>query len=107
MKALEGRAAVRLFDTPDLHSLTLVDILYSSNTAVNLTLAVQASSQYQVTAGGTFVTPNYICESCFGRSCKLLGCRIIVQIHGWFIRAKILVRFLGLHIDAKRTVAFA
>lgn len=39
----------------------------SSNTAINLTLAIQASSQYQVTPTGTLVTPNYMCESCFGR----------------------------------------
>ena len=37
----------------------------SSNTAINLTLAIQASSQYQVTPTGSLVTPNYMCESCF------------------------------------------
>ena len=41
----------------------------SSNTAINLTLAVQASSQYQVTPTGSLVSPNYMCESCF---CKEL-----------------------------------
>jgi len=59
MKAAEGDSKVTQIFIP------------SSNTAVNLTLAVQASSQYQVTAGGTFVTPNYICESCFGKESAL------------------------------------
>lgn len=39
----------------------------SSNTAINLTLAIQATSQYQVTPTGTLVTPNYMCESCFSK----------------------------------------
>lgn len=43
----------------------------SSNTAINLTLAIQASSQYQVTPTGTLVTPNYMCESCFDKESVL------------------------------------
>lgn len=43
----------------------------SSNTAINLTLAIQASSQYQVTPTGTLVTPNYMCESCFNKESLL------------------------------------
>ncbi|XP_065061183.1 metastasis-associated protein MTA3-like isoform X3 [Rhopilema esculentum] len=59
LKAAEGDSKVTQIFIP------------SSNTAVNLTLAVQATSQYQVTAGGNFVTPNYICESCFGKESAL------------------------------------
>jgi len=44
----------------------------SSNTAINLTLAVQASSQYQVTPAGSLVSPNYMCESCFSKYIKFL-----------------------------------
>lgn len=59
----------------------------SSNTAINLTLAVQASSQYQVTPTGSLVSPNYMCESCFCKesvlwypwgtatNCKLYLCK--------------------------------
>lgn len=43
----------------------------SSNTAINLTLAIQATSQYQVTPTGTLVTPNYMCESCFSKESVL------------------------------------
>jgi len=43
----------------------------SSNTAINLTLAIQATSQYQVTPTGTLVTPNYMCESCFNKESVL------------------------------------
>eukprot|EP00794_Sanderia_malayensis_P020599 gene20599-22630_t len=59
MKAAEGDSKVTQIFIP------------SSNTAVNLTLAVQASSQYQVTVSGNLVSPNYICESCFEKESSL------------------------------------
>ncbi|XP_065661790.1 metastasis-associated protein MTA3 [Hydra vulgaris] len=43
----------------------------SSNTAINLTLAIQASSQYQVNSVGALVTPSYMCESCFTKESVL------------------------------------
>jgi len=43
----------------------------SSNTAINLTLAIQATSQYQLTPTGALVTPNYMCESCFNKESVL------------------------------------
>jgi len=76
MKAQEGDSKVTQIFIP------------SSNTAINLTLAIQASSQYQVTPSGSLVTPNYMCESCFCKesvlwypwgpatsSCKLYLCK--------------------------------
>lgn len=59
MKAQEGDSKVTQIFIP------------SSNTAINLTLAIQATSQYQVTPTGTLVTPNYMCESCFNKESVL------------------------------------
>jgi len=59
MKAQEGDSKVTQIFIP------------SSNTAINLTLAIQATSQYQVTPTGALVTPNYMCESCFSKESVL------------------------------------
>lgn len=59
MKAQEGDSKVTQIFIP------------SSNTAINLTLAIQTTSQYQVTPTGTLVSPNYMCESCFNKESVL------------------------------------
>jgi len=59
LKAAEGDSKVTQIFIP------------SSNTAINLTLAIQATSQYQVTPTGNLVSPNYMCESCYSKDSVL------------------------------------